>query len=172
MIKDQEKLTTGDIDRIYNQIIPMIRESFESIVYEARLAALNSQLRMNIAETALQALENHGFRLDQAGYTDSDMRSEFNAQLNCIDGTQVSIQVLPTGRENEELTNDLVVITTHPYLKTEHEARMRWDELHQTLNQFNLNVSRPEILQLPSGNLSDPSGYSQTQEHKFTRSER
>lgn len=172
MNRAQEKLSMGDIERILNQIIPMIRESFESIVYEARLRALNSQLRMNIAETALQALEHHGFKLDEAGYTDSDMRSEFNAHLNCIDGTQVSIQVVPTGRENEELTNELFVITTHPYLKTEHEARLRWEELHQALNQFNLNVSRPEVLQLPAPFSQGQSEYPQALEQKFSRSER
>jgi hypothetical protein len=127
---------------------------------------------MNIAETALQALENHGFKLDEAGYTDSDMRSEFNAHLNCIDGTQVSIQVVPTGRENEELTNELFVVTTHPFLKTEHEARLRWEELNQRLNLFNLSVSRPEVLQLPASLSPGQSEYTQPLEQKFTRSER
>jgi hypothetical protein len=149
MSQDQNILTFDDIDRIYSQILPVIREAFDSIIYEARLNALNSQLRMNIAENALHALESHGFSLANAGYKDEDMRSQFNARLECPDGSQVSIQVLPGEQSTQELSNELVVITTHPYLKTEHEARLQWEELNQTLCQYNLKVSRPEILSTP-----------------------
>jgi hypothetical protein len=107
--------------------------------------ALNSQLRMNIAEKALQALENHGFVLDSAGYSGNDMRSQFNARLECQDGSQVTIQVLPTETPPQELSNELVVITTHPYLKSEHEARLHWEELSQTLSRYQLKVSKPEV---------------------------
>jgi hypothetical protein len=144
--EDRSLLSLEDIDRIYNQVLPAIRESFESIVFDARLNALNSQLRMNIAEKALEALEQHGFVLDRAGYSDNDMRAQFNAQLECVDGSQVTIQVLPDGKSGQELSNELVVITTHPFLKTEHEARLRWEELSRTLGQYQLTVCRPEIV--------------------------
>ena len=157
LIQDQNILTIEDIDRIYLQIMPVIRESFESLIYDARLNALNSQLRMNIAEKSLNALENHGFLLDTAGYKDDDMRSEFNAHLECPDGSEVSIQVIPTEIPSSELSNDLVVITTHPYLKTEHEARLQWDELSHTLSQYNLKVSNPKIHQMPLPEESDQS---------------
>ena len=163
MILDQNILSYEDIDRIYLQIIPVIQESFESLINDARLNALNSQLRMNIAEKALNALENHGFLLDTAGYKDDDMRSEFNAHLECPDGSEVSIQVIPTEIPANELSNDLVVITTHPYLKTEHEARLQWEELSHTLNQYNLKVSHPKIHPTPPTEESDPS--TQTRVH-------
>jgi hypothetical protein len=160
MIQDQNILSLDDIDRIYLQIIPVIQESFESLILDARLNALNSQLRMNIAEKALNALENHGFLLDTAGYKDDDMRSEFNAHLECPDGSEVSIQVIPTEIPAGELSNDLVVITTHPYLKTEHEARLQWDELSHTLSQYNLKVSNPKIHPMPLPEESDQSAHS------------
>jgi hypothetical protein len=34
-------------------------------------------------------------------------------------------------------------------LKTEHEARLQWQELTRTLNQYDLYVSRPEIRPTP-----------------------
>jgi hypothetical protein len=146
LVEDRSILSLDDIDRIYNQVLPAIRESFESIVFDSRLGALNSQLRMNIAEKALQALEQHGFVLDKAGYSDNDMRAQFNARLECMDGSQVTIQVLPTEKSSQELSNDLVVITTHPYLKTDHETMLQWEEMSQTLRQYQLKVSRPEVL--------------------------
>ena len=172
MYQDQDILSFEDVERIHSQILPAIRESFESIIFEARLNALNSQLRMNIAEKALQALENHGFVLDDAGYTNNDMRSQFNAQLECPDGSQVLIQVLPTEKSKVELTNELVVITTHPYLKTEHEARMHWDELSQTLRQYHLQVSQPQILDPSTSADVDQIRSSQQSEPLYTRSER
>jgi hypothetical protein len=171
MYQDQNILTFEDVERIHSQILPAIRESFETIIFESRLNALNSQLRMNIAEKALQALENHGFVLDDAGYTNNDMRSQFNAHLECPDGSQVMIQVLPTQKSKEELANDLVVITTHPYLKTEHEARMHWEELSQTLRQYHLQVSQPQVLDPSSSPANDQIGMTQQQEHLYTQTE-
>ena len=172
LMQDQGILALEDLDRVYNQIIPVIRESFESMVYDARLSALNSQLRMNIAEKALQALENHGFCLENSGYSDNDMRSQFNAHLACPDGSEVTINVLPTDRSAEELSNEIVVITTHPYLKTDHEAMMQWDELSYTLGQYNLKVSRPEINTNPTPLLADHPGRKTQIEQKYSEQER
>ncbi len=172
LIQDQSIITFEDLDRVYNQILPVIRESFESMVYEARLSALNSQLRMNIAEKALQALENHGFCLEHSGYSDDDMRSQFNAQLASPDGSEVTINVLPTEKSSQELSNEIVVITTHPYMKTDHEARMQWDELSYTLSQYNLKVSRPETNPNPDPLLPDQPGRKTQVEHKYTEIER
>jgi hypothetical protein len=84
------------------------------------------------------------------------MRAPFMAQLNNSDGSQVTIQVLPTDGTAQELANELVVVTRHPYLKTEQEARLQWAELCRSLNEFNLNVGRPEVRSAPA--LSAPDG--------------
>jgi hypothetical protein len=151
----QEHISTEELKRTQDEVLPVITERFESIVYEARLNALNSQLRMNIAERALQALENHGFTLNEAGYVDKDMRASFIAKLDNSDGSRVTIQVLPTVKTAQELTNELVVVTNHPYLKTEHEARLQWAELCRTLNEYNLDVSHPDVQAAPAPTAPD-----------------
>jgi hypothetical protein len=149
LTQERESLSTEDLRKANNEFLPIIREKFESIIYEARLNALNAQLRMNIAEQALQALEVHGFCLNEAGYVDKDMRAPFTAQLSNSDGSRVTIQVLPSDKTTQELANELVVVTRHPSLKTEQEARLQWDELCRSLNQYSLHVSRPEIRATP-----------------------
>jgi hypothetical protein len=149
LTREQRSISTEELKRTYRELLPVVTERFESIIYEARLNALNSQLRMNIAERALQALEIQGFRLNTAGYANQDMRAAFKANLENADGSRVMIEILPTDRTNQELTNELVVVTNHPYLKTEHEARLQWQELCRTLNQHDLHVSRPEIRATP-----------------------
>ena len=147
---EQRAISTEELRQTHTQLLPVIREKFETIIYEARLHALNSQLRMNIAERALQALEIHGFRLHNSGYTDKDMRAAFRAQLENSDGSRVMIEVLPAQQSRQDLTNELVVITKHPHLKTEHEARLQWQELCRTLNQYDLHVSHPEVRAAPA----------------------
>jgi hypothetical protein len=156
LAQERRSISTEDLKRTYNEFLPLLRETFESIIYEARLSALNSQLRMNIAERALQALETHGFRLNASGYTNKDMRAAFTANLENADGSQVMIEVLPTQKAQQELTNELVVITNHPTLRTEHEARLQWQELCRTLNQYDLDVSRPEIRATPPLTAAEP----------------
>ena len=111
---------------------------------------------MNIAERALQALETQGFKLSGAGYANKDMRAAFTANLENPDGSRVMIEVLPAEKTKQELTNELVVITNHPYLKTEHEARLQWQELCRTLNEYDLHVGHPEIHSAPPLIIADP----------------
>lgn len=147
--QDQDRITTEELRRVRTELLPILHESFDSLIYEARLHALNSQLRMNIAEQALRALETHGFVLSEAGYADKDMRASFLAQLRNADGSQVTIEVIPTQLAEQELTNELVVITRHPSLKTEHEARLQWEELARSLAEYDLRVSHPIIHETP-----------------------
>jgi hypothetical protein len=149
MSQEQRSISTEELRRTHSEFLPILMEKFESMIYDARLGALNSQLRMNIAERALQALETHGFRLSQSGYADQDMRAAFTANLENPDGSRVMIEVLPAEKAKQELTNELVMVTTHPYLKTEQEARLQWQELCRSLNQYDLQVSRPEVRAAP-----------------------
>jgi hypothetical protein len=127
---------------------------------------------MNIAEKALLALENHGFSLDRAGYENEDMRSQFNAHLGCPDGSEVTINVMPAETSAEDLANELVVITSHPYMKTEHEDRLQWEVLSNTLKQHNLRVGRPEVILSPDSTESDPSTQRFQSEKQYSQIER
>lgn len=149
LLQDRQQIPAEDLQRTHTEWLPDITKRLESIIYEARLNALNSQLRMNIAERALQALENHGFTLSESGYSDEDMRSSFTACLDNPDGSQVTIQVLPGDNSTRELANELVIETRHAELKTEQEVQMQWQELRRSLHADNLRISQPEIRPRP-----------------------
>ncbi|MFZ5903424.1 MAG: hypothetical protein ACOYZ8_07745 [Chloroflexota bacterium] len=152
---EQQWISTAELRRLNTETLPAITRFLESIIYEARFKALNSQLRMNIAERALQALENHGFILAGAGYESEDMRAPFIAQLTNSDGSRVTIQVLPTNDIDRELTNDLVVVTEHPSIKTAQEARLQWEALCKTLTRHNFRVGHPDIRSARSTDTTD-----------------
>jgi hypothetical protein len=168
----REQISTKELRRIHTKLDSITIQLFESIVCEARLNALNSQLRMNIAERALQALENQGFMLGESGYSNEDMRASFVAHLDNPDGSQVTVEVIPTDNTVQELTNELVVITRQPYLKTEHEVRLQWQELCRSLNEDKLNVSRPEVRAAPPVDGSEQSEQPTFVRETILRSER
>ena len=149
LVQDRQQIPAEDLRRTYTEWLPDITKRLEALIYEARLNALNSQLRMNIAERALQALENHGFTLSESGYKDGDMRSSFTACLDNPDGSQVTIQVLPTDSPVQDLANELVIETRHAELKTEQEVHLQWQELRRSLDVDNLHISQPEIRTRP-----------------------
>jgi hypothetical protein len=172
LLQEQRSISTEELRETYSKLLPVIADKFESIIFEARLNALNSQLRMNIAERALQALEMQGFQLNAAGYANQDMRASFSASLENQDGSRVIIEVLPPEQTNEELTNELVVITNHPYLRTEQEARLQWQELCRSLHQYDLEVSRPEIRSTPPLPTTNPVERPMVQTEPLSRAER
>jgi hypothetical protein len=143
--QEQCHIPVEDLRRTPTQWLPAIMDRFESMIYEARLNALNSQLRMNIAERALQALENQGFHLGEAGYASDDMRGAFLAYLDNPDGSRVSIQVLPPQEPSQDLINELIVITEQSEIKSEQEVRLQWQELRRSLDQDDLRVSQPDL---------------------------
>jgi len=161
---DQEGISTEELIRTHRELLPIMRNRFRAMVGDARLSALNSQLRMNIAEKALEAFETQGFTLNKAGYTDDDMRTAFLAQLASFDGSLVSINVLPPEKPGEGVGSDIVIATTHPFLKTEQEARLQWEEISQIFRQQNLSVSNISISETPPAgmtNNNEPSPSSQ-----------
>lgn len=145
MIQEQRSISTEQLNKTHTEILPVLMEKFESMIYRARLRALNSQLRMNIAERALQALEIQGFKLNESGYVDRDMRAAFTLNLENVDGSRVMIEVLPAETAQRELSNEIVVTTHHSRIRTEQEVRQQWQELCRSLNEYDLEVGRPEV---------------------------
>ena len=82
------------------------------------------------------------------------------------------IEVIPAEKTKEELTNEIVVTTHHPYLRTEHEARLQWQELCRSLGQYNLQVSRPEVRAAPPLPVAEPVQHPSVLTEPLIRSER
>jgi hypothetical protein len=118
--------------------LPQVEEAVNELVYRARLQTLNSQLRINIADIVLLALEEQGFAIDQAGYTDGDMRKDFCASAVNRQGSEIVIDVVPTG--DEYGMNELHLLSKDAEVRTEHELHQRTKEISQTLQRYGLLV--------------------------------
>jgi hypothetical protein len=134
----QRSLSQEDLQRLWRQEIPSLWNRLESMIYEARLEAIQSQLRINIADLALQALETQGYTLQAAGFAEDDMRGSFEATLRNADQSCISIRILP--KQGQEMTSDLEVISGDSSMRTAGELFARFQAIRSSLGQKGLTI--------------------------------
>ena len=118
--------------------IPSLYNALEETVLDARITALNSQLRINIADLVVQALQEQGFSLETSDYQASDMRLGFGARLSNMEGNEVVVQVDPAGEALGE--NELHIESLDSQARTEHELQQRWYEINRSLEAHGVQV--------------------------------
>lgn len=118
--------------------LPAYYHALEDIILQARISALNSQLRINIADLVVQSLRDQGFALETSQYEGDDMRNAYGARLVNLEGSEVVVQVAPTGPELGE--NELHLQSLDKEDRTDHELQRRWYEVSQSLASYGLNV--------------------------------
>jgi len=149
--KNQAILDASALNTLIQADFPALQEELDRLVVDARLAALNSQVRINIADLVVQALEQQGFVLQDAQYNSNDQRKAFSARVQNLEGSEVVIQVMPVPGDAGK--NELQLLSLDKDLRTEHELRQRSQEISRTLNDYGLfvgataateNAGRPE----------------------------
>jgi len=118
--------------------LPSFYKELEDIVLDARIQAINSQLRINIADLVVCALSQQGFHLEDAEYRASDERQAYTARLTTLDGSEVIVMVEPKGSDLGE--NELQLRSLDREQRTEHELQQRWTEISRSLTGYGLSV--------------------------------
>ncbi len=118
--------------------LPVYYQALEATILDARITALNSQLRINIADLVVHSLQEQGFALAACDYEAGDMRMAYDARMVNLEGNQVMVQVAPTGRELGE--NELHLQSLDREQRTEHELQRRWYEVSRALSSCGLAV--------------------------------
>jgi len=125
--------------QIVEQTLPSLQNRIDQMIYTARLAALNSQLRINIADLVIQALEVQGFKLTSSAYREQDYLHDYQANLTSLDGSQVVVEVSPTLSGQGE--NELHIHSLDQAQRTPYELRRRSLEINRSLQAFGLKTS-------------------------------
>ena len=120
--------------------LPVYVHALEDIVLDARVCALNSQLRINIADLVVRALQDQGFALETCNYEAADQRMSYGARLINLEGSEVVVQVAPTG--NDLGQNELHLQSSDREERTEHEMVQRWNEVSRSLSFYGLDVGQ------------------------------
>jgi hypothetical protein len=127
----------------HEKLLPEIYRDFENCILDARIRAINSQLRINIADLVVQALNEQGYALETASYTAQDEREAYLARMMTSDGSEVLVKVEPAGASLGE--NELHVQSLDREDRTESELRQRWYEITESLSGFGLDVGRYQV---------------------------
>lgn len=141
---------------------PIFQERLVQIIHQARVAVISSQLRINIAELVIHALEGQGFVLAEGNYENNAMDQAFSARMENLDGSQIQIRIVPS--EISEGSNDLFLRNEDSQERTQHELSLRANEIRQSLGQLGLQVTNLIQMDQKSGNssvLPDPKSYLQ-----------
>jgi len=133
-----QTLSLQELQRVRNQELPALQDRLESMIYEARLEAIQSQLRINIADLALQALEVQGYRLEEARFTNDDMRGPFVATLINDDQSSISLRILP--KQGQDLASDLQIVSNDSAIRTAGELFARFQAIRSSLGQKGLTI--------------------------------
>lgn len=131
----------SSLKTIIQQHLPEMQKELDDIITDARWAALSSQLRINIADIAIQALEEQGFELVDSKYTDEDQRQGYSASVKDYSGNQVYIYVEQVA--GQPVQTELHVQSEDSDRRTEYELRRRDVEITQALMGYGLRVYKP-----------------------------
>jgi hypothetical protein len=143
--KDKRLLDHAALNTLLHETIPGMQQALDKAVFEARWSALNSQIRINIADLVIQALEQQGFTLQNALYNNHDLRKAFTAQVQNYQGNEVVIQVNPIAGDVGK--NELQLISLDEEQRTQHELTQRSREIAESLKSFGLNVGSIDTVQ-------------------------
>jgi hypothetical protein len=130
-----------------SETLPDLHQKLENAVIDARIKTINSQLRINVADLVVQALQEQGFALSACAYHADDQRQGYGARLTNPEGNEVIVQVSPSGEAVGE--NELQIQSLDSEDRTEHELERRWQEINQSLRRCGVDVGAYERLDVP-----------------------
>lgn len=133
------------LQELLGDYLPGVRSRLTELCFAARVEALNSQLRVNIADLVIQALSVQGFRLEAFQYNQDDWRAPFEAHLTSPDHSQVTVQVNPFGPNLG--ANELHIISDDHLFRSQRELRQRWAEVQGSLVGAGLLVNEVETME-------------------------
>lgn len=125
------------------QWLPAQQAALERIVYQARMAVLDSQFRLNIADRVVNALQHQGFSLEDGEYVNRDMRNPFFAKVKNLEGSEVFIKVSPV--PGTFFKDELHLVSQDKGQRTEHELHHRAQEVMRSLRTQGLQVGKMAV---------------------------
>jgi hypothetical protein len=120
-----------------------MEKSLADIVSQSRMEVINSQLRINIADLVVRALQSQGFVISEAGYENGDRGSNYNILLRNLEGNEIAVRVTPG---NQNGVNLLELDSFDAELRTSHELNHRAREISTALSRFGLKMENPKVV--------------------------
>lgn len=153
-IQDRSYIPAEELRPLLEKKVKELESDYIDLVTRARLEALSSQLRFNIGQIALQALESQGFFVQNASYDMDDFRNSYRATTCNSSGNEVVITIDPS--PSIEQGGQLSIDSLDASEITEHELLQRNREIFTAIREQGLEVSLISSERLPQGEGSTP----------------
>jgi hypothetical protein len=151
-----DSFSEEELLEFHSEKIKMLELNIQEAFRIARRNVLASQVRYNIADCVVQALENQGFILTAGCYEEKDQRGAYQVLLKHIDGSEVSVQVSQI--DGEVGTSIVDLETLQSETRSENEMRQRAREVAASLVHYGLQVGKPNSIgQITYQSKAEPS---------------
>lgn len=136
LVEHPEQLSIADLRIWITDTFQQFDFELDSIVNDAIRDLINSQIRTNIADMVMQALQKQGYTLDNSEFSGKDVRQSFFFTARNIAGNAIRVLVNPGEAEKNEL--QLEAIDQRP--QTEYFLKRRADEIAHSLQKVGLSI--------------------------------
>jgi len=140
LLSGEHTLSTDQVKEVLAKIENM-KPGLKEIVERARQNILASQLRVNMAEIIVEALQGQGYALEDAAYEGGDERRAYTAKVRNIAGSEVVTVISPV-----QDAVGINAVSIHSYDATyvdDTTLKQRAQEITSILNEAGLETEAP-----------------------------
>ncbi|HPH95469.1 MAG TPA: hypothetical protein PKW33_05975 [Anaerolineaceae bacterium] len=127
-----------EIRHLLEKYIPEMNLRLRRLLEEARQAVIAAQMRVNIADLIVTSLTRQGYGIRSAGFSQADMRCQYDLTLENPDGGVVQVHVIPQSSKSPR--HELILDARNDSVQSEYELRRRTQEILSSLHQFGISV--------------------------------
>ncbi|WP_405604147.1 hypothetical protein OG741_34170 [Streptomyces sp. NBC_01410] len=142
-----------DMRQVFEHRVPRMYEHLKDINQLAGAEQLASQVRADVASTAVDVLIENGYEMDGWTYQGGDERGAFTAKVNHEDGSEIVITVSQLPGERPDCV--LEMATFHDAVGADEIRLRRARSLAARLRDAGIQVREPEATGEPEPGLAD-----------------
>jgi hypothetical protein len=144
-----------DLHALRDEEAPRLERSLDEAVERAGMRQLTSQLRVNLADVVAETLSEIAYYdlvEDKSGYSDGDMRRDFQALLRHeASGNEITVEITQPDQDSDQC---VIRIVSHDHDNTaEAELRERADSVYRALREEGVPIGLDAAAPKPD---SDP----------------
>jgi hypothetical protein len=137
--------------KLIETMVPDFEKRIEKLVTQVRLAVINSQIRVNIADTIIQAMLLQGYELKTHAFLNNNFFNGYEAVLKGANQANLTLRVMPV--TNILGQNDVQIESHDAALRSEHELKQRAKEILSSISRYGLDVGEIKIEAAPASSI-------------------
>ena len=140
--------TLDELEQLDEEVLPDMEKSLDQCVSDALLEVIYAQVRANITEMALHALQSQGYEITRNGITDGNQRRACRIRMDGPGAVGVDMKV--SRMKDDHTASQLEMSYSDAENLTPHEINRRTTEINLALRKNGIAVEKMIVFQ-PNG---------------------